>query len=297
MLIAAYPPAWRDRYGDELEALIDDLREHGRRTAPIVADLLRGALAAWLTYRRNDMSEQRKSVLLAVLWSWVPFAAVAAWYGRDLSVTPTRAIAAAADRLHPGLVTAYHVLQVSGGIAVAATAVAAVVFAVSVARGAAPERRRGTLALMAVPPVIAVTWIAVAIWLAHARLRQSTGFPIAIGWLFVGVAGIAVATVVVTRLIKGAEVSPRTWQVGVAAAVTVAGAMVVAAGATLAWGLLMRSSQAAIGSPGDVTGWLMVSAVMIVTAGRAVIALASLRRSGGAPGEAVLARTGPRRAW
>lgn len=279
-LIVIYPPPWRRRYGDELEALIDDLREHGRRTAPIVADLLRGALTAWFTYRRVAMPEQRRSALLAVLWSWVPFAAIAAWYGRDLNVSPTRPLAAAAHRLHPGLVTAYHILVVAGAVAVAATAAAAVVFAVAIARNTPAERRSPTYALMAVPALIAVAWMGGVWWLAHAHLAKSTGFPIFVTWLLLGVAGIAVATVVVTRLVKGAELPARTWQVGVSAAVTVTGAMVVATGAFLAWGVLMRDSQAVTGSAADIGGWLLVSAIMAVTAGRAVIALLSLGRPG-----------------
>ena len=46
-LLLAYPPEWRDRYGEELEVLVRDLREHGRHPVPMTFDLLRGAAAAW----------------------------------------------------------------------------------------------------------------------------------------------------------------------------------------------------------------------------------------------------------
>lgn len=43
---AAYPPWWRDRYGDELASLCDDLVAEGRRPARLAAGLLVGALDA-----------------------------------------------------------------------------------------------------------------------------------------------------------------------------------------------------------------------------------------------------------
>ncbi len=44
--LRAYPRWWRDRYGDEQRAVVDDLRADGRSTWWIGADLARGALRA-----------------------------------------------------------------------------------------------------------------------------------------------------------------------------------------------------------------------------------------------------------
>lgn len=43
---AAYPPWWRDRYGDEMASLCDDLVAEGRRPSRLAAGLLAGALDA-----------------------------------------------------------------------------------------------------------------------------------------------------------------------------------------------------------------------------------------------------------
>jgi hypothetical protein len=117
-LLLAYPPDWRDRYGDELDQLVRDLREHGRNRIPMAFDLLRGAAAAWSrTERGFTMSERSRQALITVLWSWVAFAATAAWFGHDLGIYPTRAIArqiASAHQSFPTPITSCWASGLSG---------------------------------------------------------------------------------------------------------------------------------------------------------------------------------------
>src|SRR5271166_3367804 len=160
-LLLAYPPDWRARYGAELESLVQDLRDHGRRPIPMACDLLRGAVAAWLTPRRIHMSERSRSALLTVLWNWVAFAAIAAWFGHDLGEYPNPGTAQQIAAAHPALPDAYHVLYAAGIVGLAATAVAAVPFAITAARSARASGNHRTFVLMAVPPVVAAIWLGV----------------------------------------------------------------------------------------------------------------------------------------
>jgi len=71
-LLRLYPASWRERYGDELDQLVRDLRPSASR-AGIAFDLVRGALDAHLQ-RRFDMRESdrraigRGALIAAIMW-------------------------------------------------------------------------------------------------------------------------------------------------------------------------------------------------------------------------------------
>jgi len=274
-LLSAYPADWRARYGDELELLIADLRAGGRAPIPMAFDLLCGAVAAWVRIeRRTLMSQRSRNALISVLWSWVAFAAVAAWFGHDLAIYPSALKVAQIDPSHPVVPDAYHVLLAAGAVGVAATAMAAITFAINALGYARRCGRRSTFVLMAVPVVIAGGW------LGGLRLLPAGNFTVgnltlAVGWLLLGVAGIAGSTQAVVTVIRSTEFSERTWRIGGVAAAAVTAVMVVATGATITWGVAERASQV---HRGDASGWLIVTAIMAVTTARAVIALIGARR-------------------
>jgi len=274
-LLLAYPPEWRDRYGEELELLVRDLRDHGRNPIPMAFDLLRGAAAAWCGTKRGFiMSERSRQALITVLWSWVAFAAIAAWFGHDLGIYPTRSIAQKIAISHQVVPGAYHVLFGVGIVGIAATAVAAAPFALEAARYAREHHRNSIFALMAVPPLVAGIWIGVVQLIGRAN--STSHMTVAVLWLLLGLAGIAASTQAVTSIVKTCDFSRTTWRIGAGAATAVAAAMLVGTGATIVWGLAYRASQGhnAIGS-----GWLIVTAIMAVTTARAVIALIGARRA------------------
>jgi hypothetical protein len=288
VLLHIYPASWRARYGDELEQLVSDLRQDGRRRIPIACDLMRGAAAAWLFQRRfvmSGLSERARGALITVLWSWVAFAATAAWFGHDL---PHAAQELASVNpgpwrltiLHPIVPGAYWVLLVAGSIGVVATVVAAVPFCFEAIRHATAAGRRGTLALIAVPPVIAFAWLAGLRLLPTGPLR-TTDLRVAVIWLLLGVAGVAAATQAVVKVVRATEFSDRTWRVGYVCAAAVAAAMLVGTVATIVWGVVFHDTSPLPGGAGagsDLTGWLTVIVILAVTTARAVIALASTWR-------------------
>lgn len=200
-LLVAYPPGWRDRYGEELESLISDLGAGGRQPVGMAADLLRGAAAAWLTERRKYMSERSRSALLTVLWSWVAFAAIAAWFGRDLGEYPSASVYQQLSRALPAVPASYHVLYAAGLAGLAATGVAAIAFAIGAARDARQTRRPRTYALMAVPPVTAAVWIG-GLRLVLTQLSGTAVTVVGALWLLAGLAGIAAATLAVSKIIR-----------------------------------------------------------------------------------------------
>jgi uncharacterized membrane protein len=268
-LLICYPPHWRARYGEELGLLITDLLDHGRPAVPMAADVLGGAVAAWISERGTGMTQRSRGALIAVLWNWVAFAAVAAWFGHDLGSYPTAIEAQQMMVSHPAVPDAYHVLMASGSVGVVATAVAAIAFAIDAAKHAWRQGRRSTFVLMAVPLVVA------AVWLGGVRLlpfseHTASGLALSVTWLLAGVAGIAVSTQAVVTVVKRSEFSERTWRIAAAAAAAVVAAMFVATGATITWGVVARTSLA---HPGDASGWLVVTAILAVTTVRAVLAL------------------------
>jgi len=274
-LVRAYPARWRGRYGDELAQLIDDLKSAGRAPIPMAADLLCGALAAWLHEGRITMPERARAGLIAVLWNWVAFAAVAAWFGHDLGVYPPALAEQPLMLAHSAVPDAYHVLLVAGVVGVLATAVAAVVFALDAGRQALRTSRRTTFVLMALPVLIGAAWFG-GLHLLPPDNHTAGKLLLAVGWLLLGVAGIAASTQAVVSVLKRSEFSDRTWRIGGAAAAAVVAAMAVATGATITWGIAFHTS---LGQPGDLSGWLIVTAIMAVTTVRAGLALFGARRA------------------
>jgi hypothetical protein len=177
-------------------------------------------------------------------------------------------------RAHPAVPDAYHVLLAAGIAGLAATAIAAVAFAVEAARAARAQRRYRTLALMAVPPVVAVAWLGGA-HLLNTGNDTTARMTFAVFWLLLGLAGLAGATQTVAKIVRTTDFSAATWRIGSAAAAAVTAAMLVGTGATITWGLAFRAAQG--NNPGD--SWLIVTAILAVTTGRAVIALIGSRRA------------------
>jgi hypothetical protein len=74
VLLAAYPPSFRERYGDELDALLEDTGTGPRE----ILDLLAGAARAWLrpAYGADPAQRRRLRLLSSVSTVWVGFCVV-----------------------------------------------------------------------------------------------------------------------------------------------------------------------------------------------------------------------------
>lgn len=156
----------------------------------------------------------------------------------DLSVR----FGSAADRhCYPVVPDAYHVLFAAGAVGVAATALAAVAFAIDAIGYARRCSRRSTFVLMVVPAVSASAWIG-GLRLLPADNSTVGNLTLSVVWLLLGVAGVAGSTQAVVAVVRSTEFTERTWRIGGVAAAAVTAAMVVATGATITWGVVERAS-------------------------------------------------------
>ncbi len=193
-LVRYYPASWRGRYGDELEALLEDT--YGDRPIPLRqrASLLRAALveharASGLSPDASRSARVRAGSLL-VLCAWAVFMVAGAAFAKYLEHWDL-AIAGGARRIPADAVTA---VTWAGVLAVALVATGALALAVPVARSVRSEGW-GTLGRMVRAAVILVAIALVAtgavILFAHSRTvtARSGG-----GWIDLGVGGAWVIT-------------------------------------------------------------------------------------------------------
>jgi hypothetical protein len=76
-LIRLYPRRWRERYGAELEQVVQDLRPSSSRVA-IVIDLAKGALAAHLEQRCHVQTSNRNAIKRGALLAGLTWLGVSA---------------------------------------------------------------------------------------------------------------------------------------------------------------------------------------------------------------------------
>lgn len=94
-LLRLYPRAWRARYGDEMEALLED-RRPGRRDR---LDLIRGALDAWLHPPTPSLAPMLGALLGGGLWTVIATAVLVQpappdWPGYLAEIVPLAVVAA-----------------------------------------------------------------------------------------------------------------------------------------------------------------------------------------------------------
>lgn len=172
-LLRWYPPAWRERYGAELLALLEDTLD-GRppswrlRLSLLLAGLRERAYAAGLAGSSAPSDVRRRAGTLVVLCAWTAFVFAGAAYARlaehaDLFVSRSA---------HPVVVWSYTLVQAGALLAGAAVVTGAVVALPALWRyarsGGWPHVRRpilvaATLSGMAAPLTFAVSYDAVAL--------------------------------------------------------------------------------------------------------------------------------------
>ena len=113
-LLRLYPPGWRERYGEEYDALLE---EHGADLRTL-ADVAAGAVDARLGGGRMPTRERRqRSALAASLWAAVAIAACVAGFQKMVEYDDFRSAAA-----HHPPVAAGRDLILGGAVVVAAAA-------------------------------------------------------------------------------------------------------------------------------------------------------------------------------
>jgi hypothetical protein len=292
-LLRLYPSSWRERYGDEFAALLDECP----LTPFTVFDIVLGALDAHIepsdeTGRILRMLQQTRRSAITVFCAWIAFV-VAGLAFNQMIEDDVRQLNSA----HPGVAIAYYVVMVAAVVALLAVLVGGLPIAFAALRRALAEGRRDVLLFFAVPPVALAVWL-LWTWLLVNQIAPGNGAAngnvslLFLSWIGLFVLAAIASTAAVSLAIARVEIAPRLFRFALAPATITTLAMVVMLGAVIAWGLVMRSEAPSyLSSPtgpaalrASVSVHLLVQiAVMMVAT---LLAVAALIRGLRAPGNA-----------
>ncbi len=248
MLVRTYPRSWRDRYGDEVLAWVGE----GGLGPLLALDLLHGALDARLHADLVEkglirMVERLRGSVLGVLCGYAVFMVAGAGYQK---LTEYDDFTAAAHR-HALVGATFRTVVIASVVALGAVLAAGAPIGLATARQALAGRRAlwRPLGLVAA----AVLWVAGTLALMAWRARtspvpagQMASAAEVSGWLASLLLGAAVGVTAAVTAVRRSALGLGMLRFGAAAAAVVAAAMVVMLGATLAWGLALRSADPAL---------------------------------------------------
>lgn len=182
-LLSLYPEAWRERYGEEMSALLDETPP----SITAILDLLRGAVAAHLRPLASSPPTARARGTIAwVLGCFIVFCVFASAFAKTTENFDY------IEHLHPLLGISHSVILVAATVAASALALAAVPLATASLAQARRTRERTLLKLIAVPPaaigIFAGSVGLLALWLNAHHHRAGGG-----GWLLLGLCGLCAA--------------------------------------------------------------------------------------------------------
>lgn len=283
LALSLYPLAFRRRYCEEMQALLEDCPPGPRG----LLDLLRGALAAHLRPAPGlsanvDGDTRLRLGLAGTLACWVPFAAAGFAFYKTSEDHPF----SAAGDAHPLLGGAHITVQAVAALAslgVIAGALPLVCFALGQA-----GRERGHLRMIVSIPIAAVLVFMLITGLlaagSHSHAASGLGQAAFIAW---GVAGLLCGGVCVVAARKALFVIaiPRTWLIGALWSATfTAAAMVVIACATALYTIALVLDAPSLAGAGNgpyqlVGVGVSLGVVTVVMALLAALAASGLRRT------------------
>jgi hypothetical protein len=281
LALELYPLAYRRRYGEEMQMLLED----NPATARTVLDLIRGALLAHLRPQNAptgavDAADRVRASASGVLMCWVPFAAAGFAFYKTTEDPPF----SAAGHAHPLLRDAHVAVQVVALMASALVVLGAlplIVAALGRARRDPGVRRSVVLAL---EPVIGFALLtAIVVVLAHGAGQHRTsgaGSGLAVVWGIAGI-GCGVGCMLGCRAaLFATPVSRSSLRAALVFGAFVMVAMFVIAVATAIYAVALATDAAGVAAESNgpfqvlsVTASLVVVViVMVVTAGLAATA-------------------------
>jgi hypothetical protein len=138
-LTRLYPASWRERYGEEFAALLEQCPASPRTVASTAA----GAVGAWLRWPATASASARlRGALTAVLWGGLAVLAAAAGF-----------VKAEIPATNGSVRDVGHAIVAAGLAAAGAMAAGAIAPALKVTRLAVAQRRTDVLRLVAAPPL------------------------------------------------------------------------------------------------------------------------------------------------
>jgi hypothetical protein len=284
-LVGLYPADWRDRYGDEYLALLEQLP----LTPRVVADHARAALAAHLDPGRETTATRAEAAQLrggelAVLIAWLALVVGGLAFQRMIDDGLLQAAGAdnLAVRLAGGLVATGAVVSLLAVLAGALPVVIAIVWT------ALADRRPGLIALLAVPPILFALWLSFTVWLAGHGPAPMAGDERAVllsVWAGSFVAALVVGWAAVSVAAATSSVPLACYRFALRPSYVVAASTALILASVAGWGAAVASlaPDAFWGDQGllassTALSWLGVLVVMAGAAGVAVRAALGLRR-------------------
>jgi hypothetical protein len=244
-LLAWYPPTWRERYGDELVALIEDELDGRRPTVRFRASVAWSGLRergheAGLVGEQTAPAHQVRAGSLLVLCSWTAFVLAGASFSK-LSEHFAGSMLPGTRTLAQGAFDAVVLLAFTGAVVVALGAVAALPSFVRFVRagGVRAMRRPVATATLLTALVVALT-IPFLLWAHDLNSLQRNGGHGAYAGAYVGLAvlvGAVLAQWTAVGVIAARRIdwSRRVLRVEAVLAMTLAASMVAISGATAIW--------------------------------------------------------------
>lgn len=268
-LLLLYPVAWRERYGAELEALLED----STPSVGTTLDLLRGALLAHLRPLRDATPTARaRGTVAGVLGLFIVFCFFGAGFAKTTENYDW------IEHVHPELGTAHAVILIAAVAAGSALALAAAPLALAALTQAIRNRDRSLMRLIAIPPA-GIAAFAGSLGLLSLWLHAHRPHPGPIGWLLLAlctlcaVAGSFACWSASRAILRRLEGPPLTF--ATIALTVVALCMVVVAAATGVFllGLLLDAPR--IAASGNGPGGLIDVTTSIAVQFVALLALAA----------------------
>lgn len=243
LLLRLYPAAWRARYQDELEAVLE---QHTITFATIV-DLLWGALDARLdpAFTSKRMFRPMSRLRVSAVALFLTFAAFILGYGAFTRLTDPRAPFLDAAQTHPDLLIALNVITAATALGLLALAFGGVPIVLDIALQAWRERAWRTLVFLALPVALlavagAFGYFANNNLLTYHRDGYVIGTPGDIAVLIIAGAlafgGGLAATVVVGWTVARSQISLGVLRYARWPALLLTLSMAVATGALIYWG-------------------------------------------------------------
>lgn len=295
-LVRLYPQAWRERYGEEFLALLEE------RPASVkdLLDVARGALDAWLrpqvvSERKMVVVERMRGSVLVVLWAWAFL--VVAGVGFQKMTEYEDFVRAARDNVAVGV--AFYAVVIGAVLALAAVVVGGAPVAFAALRKALAEGRKDVPLMFCVPPLCLAAFVGYALLLVGviypALGRPAVHDPVNVA-LFLSLVGAfllaAGASVgAVSAAVRRSEVGGRTIRFALYPVTVAAAAMVVVLVGTAVWGMALRVQAPALfaGDEGILSTptyatWLAIVAVMAASTAVALAAAVRGLRARRPPG-------------
>jgi hypothetical protein len=276
LLVRLYPAGWRERYGDELEALIVESSDGRRVPWRVRLDVMRAGARERLRAAKlngdGTPGDQVRGGVLWVLCAWALF--VVGLLGMEKFAEHWRETTPIGDR---GVPSAASAVVVSAALVAGALVLMGVGFALPAVTaflraGGWAEIRRRLLSAGRLTGVAVAATAALVIWAGDLTPRQRDGHDVAYGIAFVVSALLVVAclagwTAAAVATARRVRLSPRALRIEACIAIATTVAMAVMTGAGVVWWVAI--AQAApwflAGRPAGQTGSALAAQMVVAT--------------------------------